>query len=109
MKNASAKLTSCKTTPEIFPPDPKYPLNRIGVAQGIVSVILGKNPMTVVPYAIKKETNGVTIKAVNPPTIPNCDWIFAVQSLIYVPAESVTAYQNDQCWSAYAQGILPIT
>lgn len=54
-------------------------------------------------------TNGVTIKAVNPPTIPNCDWIFAVQSLIYVPAESVTAYQNDQCWSAYAQGILPIT
>jgi len=54
-------------------------------------------------------TNGVTIKAVNPPTIPNCDWIFAVQSLIYVPAESVTAYQNDQCWSVYAQGILPIT
>ena len=54
-------------------------------------------------------TNGVTIKAVLPPTIPNCDWIFAVQSLIYVPAESVTAYQNDQCWSAYAQGIVPIT
>ena len=54
-------------------------------------------------------TNGVTIKAVNPPTIPNCAWIFAVQSFIYVPTESVTAYQNDQCWSAYAQGILPIT
>lgn len=53
-------------------------------------------------------TNGVIIKAVNPPIIPNCNWIFAVQSLIYVPAESVTAYQNDQCWSAYAQGILPI-
>lgn len=54
-------------------------------------------------------TNGVTIKAVNPPTIPNCSWIFAVQSFIYVPAESVTAYQNDQCWNAYAQGIMPIT
>jgi hypothetical protein len=53
-------------------------------------------------------TNGVTIKAVNPPTIPNCNWIFSVQSSIYVPAESVTAYQNDQCWSAYAQGIQPI-
>ena len=34
MKNASAKLTSCKITPEIFPPDPKYPLKRIGVVQG---------------------------------------------------------------------------
>lgn len=53
-------------------------------------------------------TESFTITAPNPPTIENCDWIFATQCPIYVPSGSVSAYQNDQCWSAYAAGIIPI-
>ena len=54
MTNASAKLTSCKITPEILPPDPKYPLNRIGVVH-VTAAPLGRatNP---IPLRNKKQS-----------------------------------------------------
>ena len=64
MKNASAKLTSCKITPEIFPPDPKYPLKRIGVVQ-VQPLGRATHPHSIAKYETIVNTTGTNMNGIS--------------------------------------------
>ncbi len=70
---------------------------------------IGCNVSSIADYAFQgcPLLKNVTCYAINPPNLHTGCFTWATE-VLYVPSESVTAYQNDANWSSYFANILPI-
>jgi len=60
------KLTNCKTAPDIFPPDAKYPPIIGGIVQGTaIPAGLATSPVDIAIYVVITSTNGVRINGIS--------------------------------------------
>ena len=76
---------------------------------GLTSLIIPRNVNSIEPYAFNGTTNLKTI-TINAETPPSISYISIKSSFetIYVPAESLSAYQTDDDWAYFKSKIKAI-
>lgn len=82
--------------------------NEADEPDGATTVLIGSGVTFIGANAFKRQHNltSITIRATTPPTLDSTSaFQYTNDCPIYVPAESVTAYQTATNWSAYASRI----
>lgn len=103
---------NCRAITTLDIPDTVTSIGEGGIMEctSLQTLTIGSGITTLGPSVIRKDTalTSVTIKATTPPSLGSNNFADTNNCPIYVPAESVTAYQTASGWSTYASRIQAI-